>query len=330
MIIRIGPILVLSFLFAACEQESTTSWDMSLPWSIQEFHTTNAIRFAEEVYEATDGALYIRVFPGAVLGLKGPESLRALEEGIVDMAEMPAFQQVGSEPLLGIESLPYLVRNQDDLRLLFQVLRPKIEAIYASHGSKILYMVPWPNQNIYTRKPFETLAELAGVKIRTYDRNTSELMRRLGLVPIQMPSSDVVPALASGVVDAVMTSTTTGAAQRYWEFLDVINRTNHVWITNIMAVNLGSWNDLPEDVQMAIEEVAARLEPEFWEVSRRDDAAKLAILLENGMSERHPSDDLLNEMRQAARPMWDEFVLRVGPEAVELLDAYLNALEDTQ
>lgn len=315
---------ILAALFiASCEPQEGREWDMSLPWSVQEFHTQNAIRFAQTVFEETGGALKINVHPGAVLGLKGPESMRALEEGLVQMAEMPAFQQVGEEPLLGLESLPFLVENQEELRALYDILRPKINRIFAEHGLKIIYIVPWPNQNIYTKIPVRSLADLKGVKIRTYDKNTSELMDRLGLVPLQMPSQDVVPALASGVVDAVMTSTTTGAAQKYWEFLDYIYRTNHLWISNIMAVNLESWNRLEPEVREKIEVIAARLEPEFWAISRHDDAAKLAILEAGGITTMVPDPALLEEMRQAARPMWQAFANDVGPQAEEVLGAFL-------
>ena len=318
------PAILAALLIASCEPQEGREWDMSLPWSVQEFHTQNALRFAQTVFEETGGALKINVHPGAVLGLKGPESMRALEEGLVQMAEMPAFQQVGEEPLLGLESLPFLVEDQEELRALYDILRPKINRIFAEHGLKIIYIVPWPNQNIYTKIPVHGLADLKGVKIRTYDKNTSELMDRLGLVPVQMPSQDVVPALASGVVNAVMTSTTTGAAQKYWEFLDYIYRTNHLWISNIMAVNLESWNRLDPGVREKIEAIAARLEPEFWAVSRNDDAAKLAILEAGGIMTVVPDPALLEEMRQDARPMWQAFANDVGPEAEEVLRAFLD------
>ena len=315
--------ILAALLTASCERQEGREWDMSLPWSVQEFHTQNAIRFADTVYAETGGALKINVHPGAVLGLKGPDSMRALEEGLVQMAEMPSFQQVGAEPLLGLESLPFLVEDQSELRALYDILRPQINRLFKKHGLKVVYIVPWPNQNIYTKVPVKTLSDLKGVKIRTYDKNTSELMDRLGLVPVQMPSQDVVPALASGVVDAVMTSTTTGAAQKYWEFLDYIYRTNHLWISNIMAVNLESWNRLDPEVREKIEAIAARLEPEFWAVSRDDDAQKLAVLEAGGITTVVPDPALLEEMRQAARPMWQAFANDVGPEAEEVLRAYL-------
>lgn len=100
---------LIGLLLLSCQdagEQGVTTWDFSLPWSIQEFHSTNAIDFANRVRKETEGRLDIRVRPGAVLGIKGPQSMRALSEGIVDMADMPAYQQVGTEPILGLDSCP--------------------------------------------------------------------------------------------------------------------------------------------------------------------------------------------------------------------------------
>ena len=321
-------ILISALLFiTSCDDRGTQVWDASLPWSVKEFHTQNAMRFADAVHQATDGQLTIKIHPGGALGLKGPGSLRALSEGIVDMAEMPAFQQVGAEPLLGLDSLPFLVRNHDELAILYKIMQPRLEAVFAKNNIKIIYMVPWPNQNIYTRSEMTSLDDLQGIKIRTYDKNTSELMERLGLAPIQMPSGDVVSALASNVVDAVMTSTTTGAAQNYWDFLSHIHRTNHVWISNFMAVNIKSWNALSPTVQTQVLATAHRLQPDFWEVSKADDLDKLALLVKNGITVVEPSAKLMADMQALARPMWEEYAIRVGDDAREIINTFLLRTE---
>lgn len=324
---KIITLLLLGFMafnLTSCGERNDAEWDMSLHSGFSEFHTQNAIHFADVVFKETGGALKINVHPGAILGLKGPESIRALEEGLVDMAEMPTFQQVGVEPLLGLDSLPFLIRDQKDLKVLYSILRPKIEDIYRNHNLKIIYMVPWPNQNFYTKIKTDKLSDLVGQKIRTYDRNSSELIERLGLGAVQLPSQDVVTALASGMVDGVMTSTTTGAAQKYWEFLNYIYRTNHLWVTNIMAINLASWNKLSPEVQNIVEGIAERLEPEFWAISKGDDQAKLKVLVENGIEIIEPSEEMMLEMRALAKPMWQNFIDRVGPEAGEIINEYLQ------
>ncbi|NKB42943.1 MAG: c4-dicarboxylate-binding protein [Alphaproteobacteria bacterium] len=321
--------MAMTSAFAAgitgCERlEPGVHWDLSMPWGPSEFHVINAKRFAEEAKTLTDGSLNIHVHPGAILGIKGPETMRAVEEGLVDMADSSSFQQVGTEPILGFESLPYLLDDIDELALLYSIIRPAIEAAYARHGQRIIYIVPWPNQNFFFDRPIATVADFEGLTMRTYDKLSTDLVRGLNMTPIQMPSPDVVPALAAGAIDSVMTSTTTAFAQKYWEFLRYTVRTNHTWASTIMAVNERAWQALPVEHRLGLEALAQRLEPEFWEIARRDDRDKLSDLEANGMITQNPSPQLMAGMQSLAQPIWREFIAQV-PESRPLLMAFLEA-----
>jgi TRAP-type C4-dicarboxylate transport system substrate-binding protein len=319
----------LSFFAAAslagCERAAGTHWDLSQPWGPREFHVLNARRFSREVAAATAGALTIHVHPGAVLGIKGPDTMRAVEEGIVDMAEASSFQQVGTEPILGLESLPYLIENFDELELLHGLYRPTIDAAYARHGMQVVYVVPWPNQCFYLPKPINTVEDLRGLNMRTYDKLSTDLALGLRMTPMQIPSPDVVAALAAGTLDAVMTSTTTAAAQKYWDFLKYTVRSNHSWSYCVMAVNRASLAKLDDVTKDKILGLAKELEPQFWQVSRADDLDKLKVLEANGMITVQPSAELIAAMRAQAKPILDAFIRDV-PESGPLIAQFQQAV----
>lgn len=306
----------------AIPASAQTRLDVSMPWGPTEFHTQNAQKFAQGVNEATKGQAAMTVHPGGALGIKANESLRAVEDGAVTMAEYAAFQNVGDLPLLGIESLPFLVDDYDQLRVMHSFARPAWEAALAKRGQKVLYVVPWPSQNFFTKKPVKGFEDLKGVRMRTYDRNTAEMVSKLGMVPLQMNNPDIVPALASGKLDAVMTSGTTAAAQKYWEFLKHTYNTNHLWASNLMVINLGAWNKLSPENRAVIEKLAREMEPGFWEVSKGEHTTRMAQLKQNGMSVEPASKELVERMRTVTRPMWDEFAKSAGPEGAKLLADY--------
>ena len=126
-----------------------------------------------------------------------------------------------------------------------------------------------------------------------------------------MYNADIVPSLAAGGLDAVMTSGMTAVAQKYWEFLDFTYRTNHLWALNHMTVNLDAWNKLSAADQKKIEDLAASLEPTFWDVSRGEDAVKLKRLADEGMTVAPMTSEVINAMRANGRPMWKEFTDKV-------------------
>ncbi|GGM17201.1 TRAP transporter substrate-binding protein [Pseudooceanicola nanhaiensis] len=299
-----------------------TSWDMSVVWPEGNFHTQNAMTFAEQVSEATDGEVQITVHSGGALGIKGPEGMAAVRDGLVPIADILMSQQVGENPALGVETLPYLAPTLPDLALLHKFYRPMVESIAEDMNQKLLYMVPWPGQAVYSPNKIETLADLEGLTIRVVDANGDAFFNALGAAPLQMPWGEVVPSLAAGTIKGVTTSSSSGVDGAFWEFMDNMNTFNWQASSNIVTVNLDSWNALDPEDQKAIEEVAAALEGDFWMNSANEDAAKIATLKENGMTVTAPSEELRAALVEKAKPLWEEFKTRV-PEAAPVIDNYL-------
>ena len=296
-------------------------WDVSVPWGASEFHSVNAVNFAKRVEEETGGSVKMTVHPGGALGIRANESLRAVEDGAVPMAEYALFQNVGDVALLGIESIPFLIEDYAQLRQMHELVRPLWEAELMDRNQKVLYIVPWPSQNFFTKEPVETIADLAGVRFRTYDANTATMIQRLGAVPLQMNNPDIIPALATGKLDAVMTSGSTAAAQKYWEFLNHTYNTNHLWASNAMVVNLDVWNELTQEQQDLIEGIAAEMEPGFWAISEAEHAKRMQQLIDNGMTVSAPSTELAETMRMQTSDMAGDFAERVEG-AAEVIEKF--------
>ncbi|MCW5747691.1 MAG: TRAP transporter substrate-binding protein [Alphaproteobacteria bacterium] len=310
----------------AARAESTLKWDLSTVWPDGNFHTQNCKLFAEAVKTATGGALDITVKAGGQLGFKGPEHLRAVRDGLVPMADVLNVQQVGDEPLLGTEGVPFLVGSADELKVLHKHLRPEYEKVAARNNQKILYMVPWPTQYLHLKIKVDSLDGLKGVKIRVPDKNAQDMLAAIGMAPILIPWGETIPALASGAVAGVSTSATSGVDGKFWEFLKYVYPTNHTWSCQMMNVNLAAWKKLPAAQQKAIEDLAKKLEPEFWAVSIQNDKDSVKKLTDNGMELVKIPPAMMKELRSKTAPLLDAFLKRV-PTAEKPVRAYLAELK---
>ncbi len=118
-------------------------------------------------------------------------------------------------------------------------------------NQKFLYIVPWPRQYVYTKVDAKSVADLGGIKIRTYNKTTTGMFNRIGMTSVQLPWGEVVPSLAAGTIDAVTTSASSGVDGKFWEFLKYMYPTSHVWSSNVLSVNLDAWNKLSAKNQAA-------------------------------------------------------------------------------
>ena len=89
--------LVATTLLAGTAQ--AVSWNIPTPYPAGSFHTRNVVQFAEEITEATGGALTITVHPAGSL-VKHPEIKNAVRSRQVHPRELPirAIHARGSIP----------------------------------------------------------------------------------------------------------------------------------------------------------------------------------------------------------------------------------------
>ncbi|MFN2644132.1 MAG: TRAP transporter substrate-binding protein [Burkholderiales bacterium] len=315
-------IALLAFAMAAPGARAGERWDLASAWPAGNFHVQNAMKFSQAVAKATNGDVQITVHPGGALGLKGPEMLVAVRDGQLAMADIQMNQQVGENRFWGIESLPYLATGYGELRKLQRHTRPQFDKLAGQYGQKILYIVPWPPQGVFSKVAFDSApSQLKGLKIRTIDKNGSDFFGKIGAVPLQMPWGDVVPALATGALDGVATSSTSGVDGKFWEFLAYCNRLNWQMNSQMVSVNLRAWNKLKPEQQKTIEGLSRKMEGEFWAVSEKEDEKNIALLTSRGMKVAEPSAALKATLNKIGAAMWDDYAAST-PMAKPVLSVY--------
>jgi TRAP-type C4-dicarboxylate transport system substrate-binding protein len=316
-------IAVTSIAWQASAAGVTLDLSEVLPES--NYQTQNAKRFADEVAKVTKGDVKINVHAGGALGFKGPEQLRAVRDGLVPMADVLTSQQIGDEPLLGIETSPFLVTSYSDLRKLHDVMRPEWDKVAAKYNQKFLYAVPSPLQYMFLKVKTDTVEGLKGIKIRGADKTTVDICSSIGMAGIVIPWGELIPALASGRVEGVATSATSGVDGKFWEFLKYVYPTNHTWSSNVLSINLDAWKKIPANHQKAIEDLAKRMEPEFWGVADKMDKESIAKLTAQGMELVAIPPAMIASIQKMASPMLDAYVQKT-PAAEPIIKRYLASV----
>lgn len=317
---RFGLAAILAF--TAAPALAQTAWDLPLAWPAENYISVNAQRFADEVKTATDGAVSITIHPGGSLGFKGPEMFSAVRDGLVPIGDMLLQQQTGDNALLGLQSLPYLIDTYEEQVAFQEFYRPLLEEVFAENNQKLLYTVPWPQQQVFTKKEINSIDDFAGIKVRSSDSSATEIFRASGMTPVQLPWGEVIPSLATGAIDAVGTSSPSAVDGSFWEFLTHGYTTRHTWNLNAVSVNLDSWNALTEEQQDAIAETAKRMEPEFWQSAQDTDALQLKTLAEHGMVNGDLDDATRAELRSRAAPIREAEIQKMGPRAIAVVEAF--------
>lgn len=299
-----------------------TKWDLHLNYPAGNFHSKGAQQFADKVKEATNGELNIVLHPGAALGFKGPELLRAVAEGQLVIAEVPTGMVEGDAPTLALTAQPFISSNAFEQRLLYQLAKPTYAKILKKFNQFTLYSSVWPFSGIYTQRAINAEADLKGLKMRVYDGTGLAFGKATGIAARKMPFSEVYPAMKAGLLDSMYTSSVSGVDAKAWEVLKYFTPINIVGPVNMINVNLDAWNKLPQNIQRSVLEIAAQMEDDMWNLASDMDRKSRSTLVEKGMAIKPVSNEFraqLDALGQQLRAAWAK---KAGAEAQKILDEY--------
>lgn len=313
--IIMGALLLVSTSYAE------TKWDMPTPYGDGVHHTKNVRLFADEVTKQTNGELKIVVHSGASL-FKHPEIHRAVRTGQVPIGEMFMGLLGNDNPIFKADNIPFLASDFVSAGRLWDATRPSIEKALEKDGLKLLYAVPWPPQGFYTKKPISSGADLAGLKMRAYSPTTSRLAVLLKATPTTVQTPEIPQAFSTGIIDAMVTSPSTGVSSQSWDYVTDYTDTQ-AWIPkNMVIVNLRAFKRLDSEIQEAVMKAATSAENRGWEMAQAETASKTATLAENGINVAKPSGKLKADLMAIGKTMGNEWAKEAGPLGKEILSAY--------
>ena len=300
---------------------AAANWDMPTPYGDSVFHTQNIQQFAEDVAAATDGGLEITVHSAGSL-FAHPEIKDSVRRGLAPIGETLMSRLANEDPIFAVDSIPFLASSYDEARALWDASRSLVEEKLAAQGLTLLFAVPWPGQSIYTQEPIDSTADLEGASFRAYNAATERLAQLMGAVPAQIETGDIPTAFATGRVDAMITSPSTGVSSQAWDFTSNYTDTQAWLPKNMVIVNTQMFEGLPEDQRAAIMEAAATAETRGWEMSAAETESKIATLKENGMTVSQPSGTLSGQLAEIGETMTEEWLAEAGAEGQQVIDAY--------
>jgi TRAP-type C4-dicarboxylate transport system substrate-binding protein len=297
------------------------SWDMPTPYPDKTFHTQNIAIFADDVAKATGGELTIKIHSAGSL-FKHPEIKNAVRAGQVPIGEFFVSLISNEQPVFGADSQPFLATNYDEAKKLWDAQLPIITTILDKQGLMPLYSVAWPPQGLYTKKEIKTVDDLKGIKFRAYNATLELFANKIGAAPTQVEVPDIPQAFATSRVEAMITSPSTGANSKAWDF--VTHYTDiQAWLPkNIVVVNKKAFRKLDKKTQEAVLTAAKAAEERGWEMSKQETIEQTAILKENGIIVVTPSAELMTGLKEIGASMLEEWKKDAGPEGAALLKAY--------
>jgi TRAP-type C4-dicarboxylate transport system substrate-binding protein len=300
--------------------QSQTKWDLPTAYPPTIFHTENLVEFSKDVAKATGGKLNITVHPNASL-YKAPEIKRAVQGNQAQLGEILLVNFGNEDPIFELDGVPFLVNSYAGAKKLAAIQKPYLEKKLASQGLMLLFAVPWPPQGIFANRDLKTVADMKGLKWRAYSPATAKIAELVGANPVTIQVAELSQAMATGVMDSMISSSTTGVDSKIYEYIKKFYD-NKAWIPkNAVIMNKKAFDALDEGTRKALLAEAAKAEERGWKISEAKTNESLAAWAKNGGQVIQPSAELTKGLNEIGQKMLADYLKKAGKDGQAIVDA---------
>lgn len=269
-----GALCLMSFAAAQAQTAAAPTLPAGPAVSIQmvtqpgpalpQFTRVDVPMLREGVAARSNGRVNVTLASWPERNLNGPEILRLVRSGQVDIGAVPLNTVAGEVRLLDVVDLAGLNPTLDQARRVGAAVLPEVNQQLERFGVRALALYPFPAQVFFCRDRVTSLADLRGKRIRTGGGSSNDFVVAIGGQPTGIGFPEVYASLERGVVDCAITGTSSGNGARWYEVTQSLYALPLFWSVSMYLVNLDWWNRLDPQVRAFLEATMKEVEEAQW------------------------------------------------------------------
>ena len=321
MKLKLLAALSIAFGFASAPVFGQTTLTMS-SWVPASHALTRDVLavWGREVERVTNGRVKMQMLPKHPISPFG--TFDGVRDGLVDVSYVTASYTPARHPLPLLAELPGAGATAEINSIAYSRIHWKhLHKAGEYKGVKLLgVFTHGPGQMFMTKKPINSVADLAGAKIRSGGGISEQAAKVLGASPFVKPAPESYELLASGVADG-----TFFPSESIKSFnLDKVVKFATVFPGGFYSSSFGffmnedKWNKLSKQDQTAIESISgeaiAVLAGKAWDVADKIgwDALRAA-----GANIQNASPEFVADLRKRTEPLVQEWIKAAKTKGID-------------
>lgn len=287
--------------------------------------------WTESVKEITGGRIEIELLPvGTVVDYK--ETQEAVGAGIIDGHITDTSYFAGKDPAFGLIANPVgawsdpaqmidFVENGGGKELMNELINP--------YGLQFIGVTTPGLEAFVSKVPLDTVADLAGVKVRNPEGLISNVFAAAGASPVNLPSSEVYTSLDKGVIDAADYSVF--SVNQEVGMNDIAIHPVYPGFHSLplieVSINKAKWDGMPSELQNLLSDsIKAFQENQIGTLMARDLVAVAAAKETGKITIHNWSDGERAKFRVIAMGEWEKVAAgsKMAQKVNDTLIAYLR------
>ncbi len=224
--------------------------------------------WTKTIREKSNGKITADIKGFNEMGLKGPELLRLMSQGVVEFGTATMSYFASDNPINEAIDLSGLSPDIATARKVTRAFEPIYDKLYSDDAKvKLLGISTYPAQVLFCNASIASLSDVKGKKVRISSRTQSDFVEALGGSSVTMAFGEVVPAMQNKVVDCAITGSLSGYSAKWYEVATHLYALPINWSQQIHAVNQKTWNNLSPNVRTFLQQNIDTMVDDIWDAA---------------------------------------------------------------
>ncbi|MDR2797455.1 MAG: TRAP transporter substrate-binding protein DctP [Treponema sp.] len=265
-------------------------------------------RMVQEWGAATNGEVELIIYHNGIAGSEG-DVLRKLKGNQIQAAILSSFGLNSITPGHEIITLscPFLIRNNEELDLVLNKLKPYLEERINQEG---FFTLAWSKAGwvkFFSKAPVFVPADLKRQKLGTNEQEPAlmDAFKAMGYQMVPVAMNQALVYLNGGMIDAVYQSPVNVGGLQIFGVAKNMASINIAPFMGGIVMNQTGWRSIPDQYKPVLLRIAKRLEAELDTSIQQLEGEAIATMRKYGL--------IINQVSPAQEQLWYDDVNRVIP-----------------
>jgi TRAP-type C4-dicarboxylate transport system substrate-binding protein len=266
-----------------------------------------ALQEMGEAYRRTSppSARFI-IFTDSIQGTEA-DTVRRMRVGQLDASMLTVVGLSEIDPsVAALQYMPMMFRSWEELDHVREKLRPELEAKLAAKGFVVLIWGEGGWVQFFSKNSIATPEEYKRARIFAWSGDVAQasVMKSLGYQPVPIPIADILPALETGMVDAVPVAPLWSLVGQFDRITRHMLRINWVPIVGATVMRRQSFEALRPETREALLAASRKAEGDLRRHREVQDEESIRAMQKRGLQVKAMTPELEKAWREVAERAW--------------------------
>ncbi|UCV23427.1 TRAP transporter substrate-binding protein [Ferribacterium limneticum] len=231
--------------------------------------------------------------------------------------------------IAALQNMPMMFKSWEEVDYVREKMRPAMEKKFLEKGFVVLAWGDAGWVRFFSKTPAFAPNDFKGMKFFAWgaEADQQEIMKNLGYTPVPLETADILPAVQTGMINAVPSTPYFALATQIYTTANNMLDMNWAPVVGALIITKKAWDELTPEGQVIVREAGAKAGVQLRAKARQEVDEAVEAMKKRGLTVNKPNAEQMKEWNALADGLYPRIRGKLVPaeqfdEVVGLLKAF--------